>query len=346
VIGLTGNIATGKSTVMEMLSALGAYPIDADALAHDAMRKGTAGHERIVDEFGPGALDAEGEVDRAALGRIVFSDPDALARLEAILHPEVVKRAREIISERTEQAVVVEAIKLLESGLRSLCDAIWVVACRREQQVQRLTERRGLSREEANRRIDAQPAQEAKLAVADVIIDNGGSVESTRRQVEHYWRATFGQVAPAEPPQIRRAGPYDISAVADFLALVSPGGKVPSVESLQERLEGPCWLAIRGDDVVGWAALECQGDVAHVVDLRVDPLEDGQAVMKALLVAAARELIAQGCTRLEVSEALARAPLWWKGGRARTAQNPASETSAAGNGLLKTDAPGRRGIGE
>ena len=188
IIGLTGNIATGKSEVRRMLERLGAYAIDADALAHEVMRRGTPVWEAVVREFGSRILRPDGEIDRPRLGSIVFADPAALARLEAIVHPAVIARTEELIRQAQEPVVVVEAIKLLESGMgERLCDSVWVVTCPREQQVARLMRSRGLSREEALLRINAQPSQEEKIARADVVIDNSGSLDDTWQQVRAAW---------------------------------------------------------------------------------------------------------------------------------------------------------------
>lgn len=190
VIGLTGNIATGKSTVGRMLAEWGAEHIDADRLAHQVMACGTAAWEQIVRAFGREVLRPDGEIDRARLGAIVFSDDDALARLEGIVHPPVIARTRERIARSSAPAVVVEAIKLIESGMvAELCDALWVVVAPRDVQIERLVAGRGLSREDAVPRVDAQPPQSAKVAHADVVIDNGGSIEATRRQAARAWDA-------------------------------------------------------------------------------------------------------------------------------------------------------------
>ena len=187
LIGLTGNIATGKSVVLRMLQRLGARVIDADALVHQLMVKGTPLWQAILDEFGEGILGPEGEIDREKLGAIVFADAEALNRLEAIIHPAVTARVDELIRQATEAVVVVEAIKLIEAGWHRTCDALWVVTCSKEQQLERLMRTRKLSREEALLRIEAQPPQEDKVALADVVIDNSGSLKETREQVEREW---------------------------------------------------------------------------------------------------------------------------------------------------------------
>jgi dephospho-CoA kinase len=187
LIGLTGNIATGKSAVLEMLKRLGARVIDADALVHQLMVKETPVWQAILDEFGEGILASEDEIDRGKLGAIVFADAEALERLETIIHPAVTARVDELIRQATEPVVVVEAIKLIEAGWHRAYDALWVVTCSKEQQLERLMRTRKLSQEEALLRIEAQPPQEDKVALADVVIDNSGSLKETREQVEQEW---------------------------------------------------------------------------------------------------------------------------------------------------------------
>ncbi|MBM4464469.1 MAG: dephospho-CoA kinase [Chloroflexi bacterium] len=187
VIGLTGNIATGKSVVLEMLRRLGAKAINADALAHEVMGRGTPVWQAVVGEFGEDILGPDGSIDRRKLGDIVFADEAALRRLEAIVHPAVIARTQELIENGQQPVIVIEAIKLIEAGMHRACDALWVVTCRQEQQLARLMAQRGLSEEEARQRIEAQPPQEAKLALADVVIDNSGSLDETWRQVKREW---------------------------------------------------------------------------------------------------------------------------------------------------------------
>ena len=192
IIGLTGNIATGKSTVAHLLRARGAEVIDADRLAHETMLPGTAVWAAIRRRFGPAVIAPDGTIDRRRLGGIVFADPAALADLEAITHPAVTvlleERLRGLRSRRPQPAVVViEAIKLLEAGLGVLCDAVWVVTAPREAQIERLMRTRRLTPEQAALRIDAQPPAETHIARADVVIANDGSLVDLERQVQAAW---------------------------------------------------------------------------------------------------------------------------------------------------------------
>ncbi len=189
LIGLTGNIATGKSTVAKMLEELGATVIDADALVHDLQRQGTPVYDDIVAAFGPGILDRAGEIDRKALGAIVFADPAQLRRLESIVHPAVLIESAQRIMAAATPVAVYEAIKLIEAGRAEMCDALWVVTARPDVQLERLMRDRHLSEAEARQRIAAQPPQSEKIKRATVIIDNSGSLEETWQQVTAAFRA-------------------------------------------------------------------------------------------------------------------------------------------------------------
>ncbi len=188
LIGLTGNIATGKSTVAHMLADLGAEAIDADQVTREVMRAGSPVHAVIVEAFGPRVLAADGEIDRQRLGDIVFADPAALARLEAIVHPATIAVIDRRVATSSADVVVIEAIKLIEAGMADGCDSVWVTTCRPEQQVDRIMSARGLSRTEAQQRVQAQPPQEEKIARADVVIDTSGTLAQTREQVNESWK--------------------------------------------------------------------------------------------------------------------------------------------------------------
>jgi dephospho-CoA kinase len=201
VIGLTGNIAMGKSLVRRMLDHLGAYTVDADGLAHQAMAPGAPAYRPVIVTFGQWILDSEKRVDRSKLGAVVFAHPEALARLETITHP-VVSRAIDTLLQRTRhKVVVVEAIKLLESQLARQMDTVWVVDATEEKQLERLA-KRGLPRLEALKRIRVQNPQADKLARADVVISNSGTPEETWQQVRLAWSRIKGA---AEEEEIQAA---------------------------------------------------------------------------------------------------------------------------------------------
>lgn len=197
VIGLTGNIAVGKSVVRQMLQHLGAYTIDADGLSHQAMAPGAPAYRPIVETFGRFILDGEGRINRTRLGAIAFSVPEALTALEAIIHPAVRQAVGVLVTRAKQQVVVIEAIKLLEGDLANAVDAIWVVDASPETQLRRLLEKRKMSVEDARKRITTQGAQAEKLKLANVIIMNDGNVEETWRQVQMAWDDVQRAIAPA-----------------------------------------------------------------------------------------------------------------------------------------------------
>lgn len=205
VIGLTGGIACGKSTVVDMLGELGAHTIDADRVTHRLQEPGTPVYDQIVAAFGPAILAAPaGPIDRGKLGARVFANPAELQQLEAIVHPavraEVLAWLEHIVagsSRATTRTLrwptagpvaVIDAIKLLEGGWHTQCNAIWVVTSSEAAQIRRLVEHRGMSEAEARLRIAAQPPQESRLAHASVVIDNSGTLEQTHDQVVAAWQ--------------------------------------------------------------------------------------------------------------------------------------------------------------
>ena len=189
-IGLTGNIGCGKSAVGTMLEALGAEYVDADRIVHELLASGGQAVPAVSARFGAEVLATDGGVDRRRLGAIVFGDPAALKDLEGILHPLVRPEIRRRLTESGAPAVVLDAIKLIESGLTQLVDSVWVVTCEPVVQRLRLTELRKMTIEEAEARIAAQTPQEEKLRHANIAINNSGSLESTRQQVLAAWRST------------------------------------------------------------------------------------------------------------------------------------------------------------
>ncbi|NEM90177.1 dephospho-CoA kinase [Galbitalea soli] len=199
LIALTGGIASGKSTVSERFRQLGAVVVDADVLAREVVEPGQPALREIAHRFGDPVIGADGRLDRAALGAIVFADPRALADLGAITHPAIWRRARELF-DRAEaadpHAVVVYDVPLLAeaSADRPLrFDHVVVVDAPVETRIQRMVELRGMSEDEARRRVSAQADDAARLALADDVIDAGGSLDETLRQVDALWQ----EIAPA-----------------------------------------------------------------------------------------------------------------------------------------------------
>jgi dephospho-CoA kinase len=184
-VGLTGGIASGKSTVSAILRELGAVVIDGDQLARDVVAKGTPGLAAVVEEFGPDVLTEGGELDRPAVAKVVFADEDARKRLEGIIHPLVFEEIARLEAQAPDDAIVVHDIPLLaESGRADSFDAVVVVDAAPEAQVERMLRDRGWSEEEARARMAAQASREDRLAIATYVVDNTGSLEELRRQVE------------------------------------------------------------------------------------------------------------------------------------------------------------------
>ncbi|HYI57654.1 MAG TPA: dephospho-CoA kinase [Microlunatus sp.] len=196
-VGLTGGIATGKTAVSDLLREHGAVVIDADLLAREAVEPGTPGLAAVVDRFGQQVL-IDGRLNREALGQIVFADPLARQDLERIIHPEVRRLAATMEAEADADAVVVHVIPLLvETGQQNDFDVLVVVDVAPELQLERLQERTGLDSASARSRIAAQASRQARLAAADVVVDNGATRDDLRRQIDGLWadlrlRATAG----------------------------------------------------------------------------------------------------------------------------------------------------------
>jgi len=189
-IGLTGGIASGKSTVARELERLGAVIIDADVLARDVVALGTEGLKAVVARFGDAVLAADGSLDRRALAGIVFADLQARADLNAIIHPRVRERAAELEAAAPAGAVVVHVIPLLvETGQQDDFDAVVVVDTTVEEQLRRLTRRDSLTQTEAEQRVAAQASREERLDAATHVIDSSGPVRETMRQVDELWRS-------------------------------------------------------------------------------------------------------------------------------------------------------------
>lgn len=199
-LGLTGNIACGKSTVGKMLQALGVHRyIDADAVVHDLYLPGQPLVAQLAQEFGAGILDADGGVNRKALGDLVFNDPTKMRRLESIVHPAVQEAIiGEVRAIPDDQVGVLDAIKLIESGYAPICHGIWIVTCSPEIQLQRLMQQRGMSEADARARLAAQPPIEPKLAQATEVIANNGTLEDLQQQVTTAWARFLASLPQAD----------------------------------------------------------------------------------------------------------------------------------------------------
>ena len=186
-IGLTGGIAAGKSMVSELLAELGAWILDADAISREVVEPGTEGLKAIAAEFGEKVIMPDGTLDRRALGAEVFGDPQKLERLNGILHPiikaEMLKRAAEIEEQHPEDIVIFDVPLLIESGWQDAADEVWLVSAPLDERIRRIAMRDGLDEKQAMERISAQMTDEQKAKYADVIINNGGSIQELEERV-------------------------------------------------------------------------------------------------------------------------------------------------------------------
>ncbi len=279
IIGLTGNIGTGKSVVRRMLEHLGALGIDADALAHRAIAKGAPGYSPVVQTFGRWIVGADGEIDRSRLGRVVFSDPQALAQLEGIVHPLVLQAIDWLITRSSKPVAVIEAIKLLEANIGKTCDGIWVVTVSPEVQLARLVQKRKLSETDAKQRIQAQPPQRAKIAAANVVIHNAGSFEDTWKQVAAAWSKNVPQVEPAPVKAavsahkftVVRARPRDSALIAELFNRVKHESQVTKDEIMAEFADKAFLLLRAGERLVGAAGWQVENLVARTTEIVIDP---------------------------------------------------------------------------
>jgi dephospho-CoA kinase len=191
VIGLTGGIGSGKSTVAKYLTEMGAVVIDLDKVGHEVLKSGSGAFKRVVSEFGKDILDAEGDIDRARLGKIVFRNPEALARLNRIMHPAIDKIINERIEAYRRQGVkvaVLEAAAMLEAGKAAQADEIWVTTAPEATVLRRLRGRSGYSGEESRARMRSQLSDAERTKHAEVVIDTDGSLDEVKARVEKEWR--------------------------------------------------------------------------------------------------------------------------------------------------------------
>lgn len=299
VIGLTGNIATGKSVVRRMLEHLGAYTIDADALAHRAYAKGAPGYQPVIDKFGKWLVTREGEIDRKKLGRLVFSDLEAMKQLEAIVHPLVRQAAEILIQRATQPVVVIEAIKLLEGDLRKVCDSIWVTNAPEDVQVERLMRKRGMPKEQALERARAQSPQNQKVAVANIVITNTGSYEDLWKQVSESWKEvvpgakqadastsiTAGKPAAASGElSVQRGKPKDSSAIAELVTRLSRGKRKMTAADVMESFGDKAYMLLQRDGgLAGVAGWQVENLVTCTTDIFLEETLDVQKALDILI---------------------------------------------------------------
>jgi len=304
IIGLTGNIATGKSVVRKMLEHLGAYGIDADALAHRVIEKDAPGYKFIVDHFGKFILDREENIDRAKLGKLVFSDPQALEKLEEIVHPYVGKAVAYLVKKSPHDVIVVEAIKLLESSLRDIVDTIWVTTSTEENQLTRLATNRGMSEAEARDRMANQSPQEEKTAAASIVIHNDSSIEDTWNQVQEAWQYLFPEATEddtveatieTQPSieemdltgielQVTRAKPRQAEDIAKFINRFNSGkAKLTRMYVMTAFGEKAYMLLGAGTQMVGIVGWQVENLVARVDEFLLDKTLDPAIALEVLM---------------------------------------------------------------
>jgi dephospho-CoA kinase len=266
-----------------MLEHLGAYTIDADALSHRVLAKGAPGYQPVLDRFGTWLLDKDGQIDRAKLGRLVFSDGQALAQLEDIVHPYVGQAVEILIKRASQKVVVVEAIKLLESNLRNHCDSIWVTDAPQTAQIERLVRKRGMSQEDALQRVHSQSAQKEKLIAAKVVINNNGSYDDLWKQVSEAWK----NVSPAQEAgpatlvaskpeagsfSLHRGKPRDSQKIAELITKLSKGKRTMNKDDVMEAFGDKAFLMLQLDnELVGIAGWQVENLIARTIDVYLDP---------------------------------------------------------------------------
>lgn len=306
VIGITGNIGTGKSLVRKMLQHLGASTIDADGLSHQVMAPGAPAYKPVIEWFGKWILSDDGRVDRNRLGAVAFAHPVALKRLEALTHPIIGKGIDTLITRAKQKVVAVEAIKLLEGDLKDRVDAIWVVDAPVEMQLQRLVEKRGMSELEARKRIAAQNSQEEKLQAATVVIKNTGDPNQTFAQVQAEWaKISGGSPAPQEKEtvvqvqqkpgapvvanqidiselKIRRPRPSDLDRIA---ALINEerGKSLSKADVMESFTETSYLTAEASGQMVGVISFVVENLITQSDEIAVSPRAQKGPVVDALI---------------------------------------------------------------
>ncbi len=235
IVGLTGNIATGKSAVMRLARDHGALTIDADKIVHELMDSDSTMQAAIAVAFGSEVRREDGRINRKKLGEIVFSDPAALADLEAMVHPAVGKAVDARILDSEQNIIFIEAIKLLEGNLRDICHQIWVTRCSPQRQLERLRVCRGMETEVAAVRIKAQPPQEEKVAQSDVLIDTNGLMKDTEAQFNIAWKR-LPDPTTAQPME-RLPQPDESTPTKPLTArLSSPKAAAPAKQTPQKSV--------------------------------------------------------------------------------------------------------------
>jgi len=286
VIGLTGNIGTGKSVVRRMLEHLGGYGIDADMLGHRAIARGAPGYQPVLATFGRYVLGADNEINRVRLGRIVFNDPEAMTLLEVIVHPLVDQAIDVMVRRAAQPVVVIEAIKLFEANLHRMGDAAWVTYAPPEVQLARLVQQRKMNEVDARQRIVAQPSQEKKMAQASVVIKNVGSFEDTWKQVTTAWQKTVPassqSAVPTTPlarvrvPQgemtVQRGRPRHSNEIAELINRLRRPAVLLKKDDVMAAFGEKAFMLLQvGSSNMGVIGWQVENLVARTTDIVIDP---------------------------------------------------------------------------
>lgn len=366
VIGLTGNIATGKSVVRRMLEHLGAYTIDADALTHRVYAKGAPGYQQVIDKFGKWILNKDAEIDRAKLGNLVFSDPEAMRQLEDIVHP-LVRQATDILINRAKQPVIViEAIKLLEGELKNICNSIWVTNAPEVIQIERLMRKRGMTQEQAKERIHAQSPQSQKVNLANIVITNTGSYDELWAQVNEAWKQvipgakekdagdTLQKMKPVKVAKeltgdftVVRGKPKHASIISELITRLSKGKRTMSVDDVMESFGEKAYMLLQiGDQMAGVAGWQVENLVTRTSDIFLEENIDTAKALEVLIEGvekASSELQSEASLIFALNELANQETIWQKlGYEKRTPetlgvqawQDAAIESTSAGSGLF------------
>jgi dephospho-CoA kinase len=368
VIGLTGNIATGKSVVRRMLEHLGAYTIDADALTHRAYARGAPGYQQVIDKFGKWLVNKDGEIDRSKLGNLVFNDREAMGQLESIVHPLVRQASEMLIQRATQPVVVIEAIKLLEGELRKVCDSIWVTNAPEEVQVERLMRKRGLARDKALERIQLQSPQSQKVKLANMVLTNTGSYDDLWKQVSEAWKeivpaassvdpdatAKSTRAAPAGEFVVQRGRPKHSPVIAEFITRMSRGTRKMTAEDVMADFGDKAYMLLQLDGkLAGLAGWQVENLVARTTDIFLETNIDPRKALETLIKEVERassELQSEASLIFPANDLGSQEALWKQLGYERRTpetlgiqawQDAAKELLSAGSALffkqLRTD---------
>jgi dephospho-CoA kinase len=353
VIGLTGNIAVGKSVVRKMLEHLGAFGIDADEVAHRAMSRGGPAYEQVIRLFGEWILGNGDEIDRKALGRLAFADPRLLDQLEEIMHPLVIDAVDLLVRRSHAPVVVLEAIKLFETELDTLCDSVWVVNAPVELQLERLIVKRGMTEGTAKQRISAQPPQSEKLARAKVIIQNRNSFEETWDQVLLAWNAGVQPSEPAPEPvvvqgklAIRRGRPNDADSIAAFINRTAKRSSPLSRADIMAAFGQKAYFLLEQDHqikgAIGWQVDNLVTRADEVLLDQSIPLDTGLPLLLNAMETASADLQAEAAI-VFVDKKLATSGAWKQSGYdpakanqlgVKAWEEAAKESSVPGSSML------------